>query len=71
MPSMIEEGAGGVTSMTAPETRAGGYFQEKEHTSCFICARTYFWQIVRQCPRCRSRSVQHYTSDELNLMGHG
>lgn len=42
----------------------------KEHTACFICARTYFRRIIYRCPHCSSSAVQHYTSEELNLLCH-
>lgn len=42
----------------------------KEHTYCFMCARTYFSRILERCTRCASRSVQHYTSHDLSLLGH-
>lgn len=42
----------------------------KEHTYCFMCARTYFSRILERCARCASRSVQHYTSHDLSLLGH-
>ncbi|MGH9358392.1 MAG: hypothetical protein ACRD1O_04370 [Terriglobia bacterium] len=37
----------------------------KEHTHCFICARTYFYRLLNRCPRCASRVLRHYSSDEL------
>lgn len=41
----------------------------KEHTYCFMCARTYFCRMLDECPHCGSQSIQHYTSDELHLFG--
>lgn len=53
---------GGCETAESPPSR-----YVKEHTYCFLCARTYFYRLTERCPRCGSRSVQHYTSDELNL----
>ena len=38
------------------------------HTECFSCARIFFDRFLEQCPRCGSRSVQQYTTGELNLL---
>jgi hypothetical protein len=37
------------------------------NTQCFICSRIYFDQSLQRCPHCNSESLQHYTSDDLNL----
>lgn len=42
----------------------------KEHTYCFMCARTYFSRVLGRCLHCASDSVQHYTSYELTLLAH-
>lgn len=52
------------------EAENEGRTNKKEHTYCFMCARTYFSRILERCVYCASNSVQHYTSRELNLMGH-
>ncbi|MGA8554373.1 MAG: hypothetical protein WB630_08135 [Candidatus Acidiferrales bacterium] len=33
---------------------------------CFICSRIYFDQEFLRCPRCRSDSLQHYRTADLN-----
>lgn len=43
---------------------------KKEHTYCFMCARTYFSRVLERCLRCGSDSVQHYTSHDLSLLAH-
>lgn len=37
------------------------------NTQCFICSRIYFDQSLHRCPHCNSESLQHYTTDDLNL----
>lgn len=41
---------------------AGGCYA----VQCFICSRIYFDQKLSRCPRCKSDSLQHYTTADLN-----
>lgn len=62
---------GGNPELHGRETRRARIVRRlKEHTGCFTCARTYFRRILYRCPRCNSSAVQHYTSEELNLLCH-
>lgn len=49
-----------------PEARR----HRKEHTYCFMCARTFFSRVLDRCLHCASNSVQHYTSHDLTLLAH-
>jgi hypothetical protein len=40
--------------------------RSSQNTQCFICSRIYFDQNLQKCPHCNSKSLQHYTTDDLN-----
>lgn len=39
----------------------------KKHTECFTCSRFYFGVTLAACPRCGSKALQHYSTEEMNL----
>lgn len=41
---------------------------QKRHTGCFTCSRFFFNRVMRRCPHCRSAAVQHYSTNELELL---
>src|SRR5690348_6433437 len=56
-----------LTSTGAPVTNTILPVETKEHSECFTCSRMFFGRHLERCPRCGSRSLQHYTAGELDL----